>query len=256
MSFHILETPSFKHLSTSYCLKLSIFTIALPSPTKIYHTTTYCAISPSRPELSLSGKVILVTGAGSAIRPYLTSAFAVAGSRKLAFVGRTLSTLESTEASLEAEFPNIDVIAFVAEITDAAAVNKALAETKKKLGRIDILISNAGDFPTVAPLAIADTTEWARGYEVNVLGNLNLIKAFLANRAATGSVFVNVSTVGAHIPTVPTMSGYAVSKLAARKLFAYMATENPEVRVMNVHPGVMDTAMGERPGGRNSTAME
>ncbi|MCJ1378668.1 hypothetical protein MMC17_001767 [Xylographa soralifera] len=218
--------------------------MALPSPTKIYHSTAYSAISTSRPELSVAGKVILITGAGSGIGPHLTSAFAVAGSRKLALVGRTLSTLQSTKASLEAEYLGIEVLALVADITDVAAVNRALAETKKKLGPIDVLISNAGYLPTVAPLATANTTEWARGYEVNVLGNLNLIQAFLANRVAIGSIFVNVSTVGVHIPAVPTMSGYAVSKLAALKLFEYMAAENPEVRVMNVHPGVMDTAMG------------
>ena len=95
-------------------------------------------------------------------------------------------------------------------------------------------------------MATADTTEWARRYEVNVLGNLNLIQAFLVNRAAIGSVFVNVSTVGAHIPAVPTMSGYTISKSAALKLFEYMAAEKPAVRVMNVHPGVMDTAMGAK----------
>ena len=218
--------------------------MALPSPTKIYHNTAYSAISPSRPELSVAGKVILITGAGSGIGPHLTSAFAVAGSRKLALLGRTLSTLLSTKTSLEADHPGIEVLAFVADVTDAAAVHQALAKTKEKLGPIDVLISNAGYFPTVAPLATADTSEWARGYEVNVLGNLNLIQAFLANRATIGSIFVNVSTVGVHIPAVPTMSGYAVSKLAALKLFEYMAAENPEVRVMNVHPGVMDTAMG------------
>ena len=79
--------------------------MALPSPTKIYHSTACSTISPSRPELSVAGKVILITGAGSGVGPYLTSAFAVAGSRKLALVSRTLSTQLSTKASLDAKLP-------------------------------------------------------------------------------------------------------------------------------------------------------
>ena len=42
------------------------------------------------------------------------------------------------------------------------------------------------------------------------------------------------------------MSGYAVSKLAGLKFFEYVAAEYPQVRVMNVHPGAMDTAMGAK----------
>ncbi len=227
--------------------------MSLPSPTKIFHSSVYPAISASRPELSVAGKVVLITGAGSGIGPHLASTIAIAGSRKIALLGRTLSTLQSTQASLEAKYPGIEIITVVADITDAAAVNKGLAATKEKLGPIDVLISNAGYLPTAAPLATADSAEWARGYEINVLGNFILIQAFLANKAAVGSVFINVSTAGAHFAAIPTMSGYAVSKLAALKLFEYMAAENLDVKVMNVHPGVMDTPMGAK--GRDGGVM-
>jgi len=219
---------------------------SLPSPTNTFHSTAYPAILASRPELSVAGKVVLITGAGSGIGPHVTAAFAVAGARKIALLGRTLSTLQSTQVSLEAEYPGIKIITIVADITDAAAVNKGLAETKEKLGPIDILISNAGYLPTAAPLDTADITEWARGYEVNVLGNFILIQAFLANKATSGATIVNVSTAGIHFGAMPTMSGYAVSKMAALSLFDGLAVENPDVRVMNIHPGVLDTVMNAK----------
>ena len=52
-----------------------------------------------------------------------------------------------------------------------------------------------------------------------------------------------VTTAGVHIPAIPSLSGYAVSKLASLKFFEYVAAEYPKVRVMNVHPGAIDIAM-------------
>lgn len=132
-------------------------------------------------------------------------------------------------------------MALVADITDELAVNKALAQTKAKLGPVDILVANAGYLSHLAPVATAPLDEWKKGYEINVLGNLILVQAFLANKSEAGSVIVNITTAGVHIPAIPTMSSYAVSKLASVKLFDFVAAENPDVRVLNVHPGIMDT---------------
>jgi NAD(P)-dependent dehydrogenase (short-subunit alcohol dehydrogenase family) len=57
---------------------------------------------------------------------------------------------------------------------------------------------------------------------------------------------INVTTGGAHIPPIPSLSSYAASKLAAIKLFNYVAAEYPQVNVLSVHPGIMDTAMGAK----------
>jgi len=163
----------------------------------------------------------------------------------MVLLGRTLSTLQSTAASLKSSFPSIKVLTLVANIVDKSAVDAAFAETKAKLGPIDILVSNAAYFPDAALIGEADIHEWWKSVDINLKGNLILVQAFLKNMAEMPTI-LNVTTAGAHIPAIPSLSGYAVSKLAGLKFFEYVAAEYPQVTVMNVHPGVMDTAMGAK----------
>jgi NAD(P)-dependent dehydrogenase (short-subunit alcohol dehydrogenase family) len=219
--------------------------MALPSPTKLWHDTVYPSISPYRSELSAAGKVVLITGGGSGLGPHIAHAFAAAGSTSIALLGRTLSSLFKTASSVESQFPATKVLTLVADITDKAAIDAAFAEAKARLGHINILVSNAGYMSRPALIGDSDIDEWWEGFDINVKGNLILVQAFLKTMADESTI-VNVSTGGAHIPAIPALSGYATSKLASLKLFEYVAAEYPNVRVMHVHPGALDTAMGAK----------
>lgn len=219
--------------------------MAFPSPTKTWHSTAYPSVSPSRPELSVTGKVVMITGGGSGLGPHIAHAFTTAGSTSVALVGRTLSTLQSTAASLKSSFPSIKVLTLVADIIDKSAIDSAFAETKATLGPIDILVSNAAYFPDAALIGDADIDEFWKGLEINLKGSLVLVQAFLKNMGGKPTI-LHVTTAAAHVPAIPSMSGYAVSKLAGLKFFEYVAAEYPQVRVMNVHPGAMNTAMGAK----------
>jgi NAD(P)-dependent dehydrogenase (short-subunit alcohol dehydrogenase family) len=220
--------------------------MAFPPYTKTFHTTAYPAISPTRPELSTAGKVVLITGGGSGIGPRLTHAFATSGSTKIAILGRTSSSLLTTKSEVEAQHPGVKVLTFVADIVDQTAVKTAFEATKKAFGPIDILISNAAYLPDVEPVATASPEEFMRGFDVNVKGNFILSQAFLAN-SSVKPTYIHVSTAGVHVPPImPGMAGYAVSKLAAVKLMDYFGFENPHVRLIHVHPGVLKSAMNNK----------
>lgn len=220
--------------------------MALPSPVKTFHTTSYSDISPSRPELSTAGKVVILTGGGSGAGPLLANSYAAAGTLKLAILGRTLKTLQETKATLEASYPGIQILALVVDIVDAVEVDSAFAAAAAAFGPINILVSNAAYLPTPGIVSVSDTQDWVKGYEINVLGALNLLKSFTKHKADTNATVVNVSTAAAHAPAVASMSGYAVSKLASLKLYEYYQAEHPEVTVMNFHPGILDTAMNQK----------
>jgi NAD(P)-dependent dehydrogenase (short-subunit alcohol dehydrogenase family) len=216
-----------------------------PSPTKTWHSAPYPSIDPKRPELSMAGKVVFITGGGYGIGPQIAHAFATAGSTSIALIGRTASTLSATAASLKSTFPNIKVLALVADVVDKAAVEAAFTETKAKLGPIDILVSNAGYFSKHEMVKDADVDEWWKGFEINVKGSFIVVQAFLKNMTKD-AIILHVTAGGAHIPAVPALSSYASSKLASIKFFEYVAAEYPQVRVMNVHPGVLSTEMGAK----------
>ena len=172
--------------------------MAFPSYTKTFHTEAYPAISPTRPELSTKGKVVFITGGGSGIGPRITHAFATSGSTKITIIGRTESTLLSTKKEIEAQHPGVKVLTFKADIVDAAAVERAFAETEKEFGPVDILVSNAAYLPDVEPLATANVDEFFRGFEVNVKGTLILSQAFLKH-ASEKSTLISINTGGAHV---------------------------------------------------------
>jgi len=218
---------------------------SLPSLTKTWHNASYAAISPSRPELSTAAKTVFITGGGSGLGPRIAHAYAVSGSTKMALLGRTASTLTSTKISIESAHKNVTVLTFVADVTDPAAVNSAFEKAEEKLGKIDVLVSNAGYLPKPQLMAGGDVEEWWKGMEINVKGNFIVSQAFLKVASSSPTIIV-ISTAAIHIPPMPSMSGYAVTKLAGHRFFEYLAAENPHVKLMLMHPGVLDTNMGAR----------
>lgn len=221
--------------------------MSLPKFTQEHHTTTYASISPLLPSLSTAGKVVLITGGGSGIGPTIAHSFARSGTTKVILLGRTILTLNSTAATLEAEFPSLKVLTHVADIVDENAVNSAFISAFKQFGKIDILVSNAGYMSDLEPLATGSIAEWWKGMEINLKGNIILTQAFLRHASPT-PVFIALSTAGAHLPAIPGgFSSYSVSKLALVKMMEYLQLENPEVRVLTVHPGVLlQTNMGTK----------
>ena len=108
-----------------------------------------------------------------------------------------------------------------------------------------MLIVNAGYLPDILPIAKSNPDDWYNGFKVNVKGNLNLFNAFIPV-AAPNAVVINVSTGITLLSTLPGYSGYHTSKLAAAKLFDYIHQDYTEFFVLNVHPGVIKTAMDSK----------
>src|SRR5437899_9505867 len=148
-----------------------------PSFTKTWHNTAYAAIDPTRPELSAKGKVVVVTGGGSGIGPVIVDDFAKAGATKIAIIGRTEKSLLATKSSIEEKYPESTVLAGVADVSDAVAVERVFSEIKTQFGAIDILVSNAGYLPNIISVKTTPVDEWFKGYEVNVKGALIVSQA-------------------------------------------------------------------------------
>jgi NAD(P)-dependent dehydrogenase (short-subunit alcohol dehydrogenase family) len=216
-----------------------------PSMTDTYHITAYPSILPTRPEQSAAGKTIVITGGGAGIGAAIAVDFAIAGAKTIGIVGRTQSTLTETASRIEAANKNVKVLTSTADILDPAALEKAFSGFKAASGPIDIFVNNAAYFPENIGIKDAEVNEWWKGYEINVKGSFNVIKAFLPNVAPSATI-INVTTGGIHIPYIPGMSSYAPSKLAASKVFEYLQGEYPELRVHQFHPGVIMTTMGQK----------
>jgi NAD(P)-dependent dehydrogenase (short-subunit alcohol dehydrogenase family) len=223
----------------------SFANMSFPSPTATYHTSAYPAIDPRLPALSSNGKNIVISGGGSGIGFEIAKAFAQSGAASLALLGRTEETLLKAKKQIEAEFKTTKVSTYVIDVVSPADLERSLAAHADAEGELHVLIANAGALPLGQTIVGSSAEEWYNGFEVNVKGNFNLVRAFLPH-AVENAVILNTNTAAVHIPYVPGMSGYATSKLAAAKFFEYLHHEHPNFFIMNIHPGVIKTAMSDK----------
>jgi len=166
----------------------------------------------------------------------------VAHASTIAISGRTEKTLLATKKAVESSFPETKVLTFVADSTDEKAVDAAF----QMVGHVDVLVNNAGFMAELVPVSESEPANWWKAFEVNVLGGYLVTRAFLRVAAPKDAVLINLTTGAAHLSSYPNYSSYQASKLAGTKFFEGVAVENPGIRVLNVHPGVVETLMGRK----------
>jgi NAD(P)-dependent dehydrogenase (short-subunit alcohol dehydrogenase family) len=221
-----------------------------PSLTKLSHSESYRAISPLRPDLSVKDKVVVITGGGSGIGASITKAFAAGGSTKIAIISRTEKNLLATKHAIEGEFKGTEVLAVPADITNASQVDDAFLKISQTFGKIDVLVCNSAFMPAPRPVLSPefDVQDWWTAFSTNILGALLTVRGFV-KYAAEGAHVLHISTCVSHMPPLEAgVSAYAASKAAGAKLFDYIAFENPQLHVVNVHPGLVDTEMSRKNG--------
>ncbi|KAJ9137055.1 Reductase [Pleurostoma richardsiae] len=213
--------------------------------TKAWHNKPYPLISPSRPELSAAGKNVIVTGGGTGIGKAIALAFAEAGARSVTIIGRRLDRLQTAAAAIshaKGAGSGIEILYEVADLTKREQVHAALKKITDRIGKIDVLISNAGALPQPAPLRGYDAEKLMEGFGVNVLGSFNAIDAFIP-LAGPEPVLVSVTAALVHTQPMPGMGAYTAAKTAQMKMVDYFAAENPQLHVVQMHPGMVLTEL-------------
>jgi len=187
--------------------------------------------SPSPRRLPGAGRTAVVTGASSGIGA-ATAARLAADGFDVVLGARRLDRLTAVADSIGARALPLD-------LTDQASVD-AFAGA---LGRVDVLVNNAGGAFDAKPVADADLDSWTRSFEVNVLGTVRLTKALLPALRASGAgdvLFVG-STAG--LVSYEGGSSYTAAKHGVHTLAETLRLElNGEpVRVMEIAPGMVRT---------------
>jgi NADP-dependent 3-hydroxy acid dehydrogenase YdfG len=175
--------------------------------------------------------IAVVTGASSGIGAATARRLAADGWEVVA-AARRLDRL----GELAASSPRIRPCAL--DVTDPASVG-ALADAAPSC---DLLVANAGGAFDLAPVATADMDDWARMYDVNVLGLVRTVQAMLpALTAAKGHVVMTGSTAGRWV--YEGGAGYVGAKHAVAALRDTLRLELAEagIRVTEVAPGMVKT---------------
>jgi NADP-dependent 3-hydroxy acid dehydrogenase YdfG len=134
-------------------------------------------------------------------------------------------------------------VALRLDVTDEESVNAFVAEIKRRFGRIDVLVNNAGGALGLNPIADAIDDEWIGMWKTNVLGLMWMTRACLPLlRKAKHGHIVNIGSI-AGFETYRGGAGYTAVKHAVRAISKTLRLElNGEpIRVTEVAPGLVET---------------
>jgi NAD(P)-dependent dehydrogenase (short-subunit alcohol dehydrogenase family) len=161
--------------------------------------------------MSESGKVAIVTGAGSGIGRAVALALLREG-YSVALAGRRPDALAETAARAGAAADR--ALAVPTDVTNPSSVAALFAKTRKAFGRLDLLFNNAGAGAPPVPLDELTPEQWRQVVEVNLTG------AFLCTREAfrlmksqspRGGRIINNGSISAHAPR-PNSAPYTAAK--------------------------------------------
>ncbi|MCU1693625.1 MAG: oxidoreductase [Frankiales bacterium] len=176
-------------------------------------------------------RTAVVTGASSGIGAATALRLAAEGWQVVA-AARRLDRL----GQLSAQHPAIRPQAL--DVTDPRSVEQ-LADAVQAC---DLVVANAGGALDLAPLETADVDDWARMYDLNVLGTVRTVQALLPQlRASRGQVVMTGSTAGRW--AYENGGGYVAAKFAVKALREVLRLETVSygIRVSEVAPGMVQT---------------
>ncbi len=189
----------------------------------------------------LTGKVAIITGSSRGIGKAIAEALAAQGAN-VVISSRKQDACDEVAAAINADRPGA-AIAVAASISDKAALQRLVDETKRQLGRIDILVCNAASNPYYGPMAGISDDQFRKILDNNVIANHWLVSMAAPDmlERGEGSIII-ISSIGGL--TSSTMIGaYNISKAADFQLARNLAAEfGPKgVRVNCIAPGLVRT---------------
>ena len=189
--------------------------------------------------MSLNGKIALVTGASRGLGEGAARALAKEGAAVM------LLARDSERVQTVAREIGGGAAALACDVSDYAAVERAVSATRKRFGGLDILVNNAGVIEPIADIASSDPAQWARNIQINLIGAYNVLRVVLDGMVKTGGgTLINVSSGAAYRP-LEGWSAYCAGKagLAMMTRSIALETKGRGIRTFGFSPGTIDTDM-------------
>ena len=192
-------------------------------------------------DIDLSGRIVAVTGASSGIGEATALACAKAGAA-VSLAARRADRIEALAERIGSDGGR--AVAIETDVADEAQARAFVERTRDELGRLDVLVNNAGVM-LLGPIEDAPTEEWRRMVDVNVMGLLYCTHAALpVMREQGGGHVVNVSSVAGRVAR----AGAGVYNLTKFGVGAFSEALRQEsvphgIRVTLVEPGAVTTEL-------------
>ena len=189
----------------------------------------------------LAGKAALITGGGTGIGRAIALAFAREGAL-VAVAGRRREKLEETLREMEKQ--SGEGVAIVCDVSNERDAQRAVRETAKSFGKLNVLVNNAG---VLHAATIEGTTEeqWDKLLKINLKGPFLMCKAALVEfRKAGGGAIVNVGSV-LGLVAMKDRAAYCASKGGVTLLTKAIALDHAHENVRSncICPSIVETEL-------------
>ncbi|ODP28275.1 3-ketoacyl-ACP reductase [Paenibacillus sp. PK4536] len=197
--------------------------------------------------MDIHHKTAIITGAGKGIGKAIAEALAKEGVQ-LGLLARTASDLEQLKAELTSTY-DIQVFTATADIGNSEEARQAVASLAASLGRVDILINNAG-IGSFGKMVDMDPAEWEQILRVNLMGTYYVTHELLPGMIAqeSGDIINIASTAGER--GFATGSAYCASKFAVMGMTESLMQEVRKfnIRVTALTPSTVNTPLAVNAG--------
>ena len=186
-------------------------------------------------EISLEGKVALVTGASRGIGKAIAKSYVEAGA-KVMLMSRKEDVLRSAADEIGGE-----TAIFAGNAGDIETAQACVAATIKRFGQIDIFVNNAATNPYAGPTLGIDPARYDKTFQVNLRGPLFWCQAvWEAWMIDHPGVIINIASVGG-LRAEGNLGVYNLTKAALIHLTKQLAGELGLTRVVGIAPGLVQT---------------
>ncbi|WP_081636607.1 SDR family NAD(P)-dependent oxidoreductase [Methylobacterium sp. 285MFTsu5.1] len=184
----------------------------------------------------MSQKNWLITGAGRGFG-HIWAKAALDRGDKVAATARDIGDL----GGLQERYGD-RLLAFKLDVTERAAVFDAIEQVRHKLGRLDVVISNAG-YGQMGAIEEVSIDEARANFETNVFGTLNLLQAVLPHLRAQGSGHILPVSSGGGLISLATTGIYSATKFAVEAIAEALSQEVASlgIKITIIEPGAYRT---------------
>lgn len=194
---------------------------------------------------NFNNKSVLITGASKGLGYEIAKSYLYYGANIVICSSKLNNIKKSYERLKKIKLKNQKIFYLVVDVSSKNAVNKLIKFTIKKLGKIDVLINNAGIYGPKGFIEDVNWNEWLKAIKINLFGSVLLCRSVIPHyKKRNNGKIIQLSGGGAASP-LPRISSYAVSKAGIVRFIENLSTEtkNYRIDINAVAPGAINTNM-------------